>query len=647
MTDSSKWIWKSSGLDQDIYCEFSDIFDFKGEKAILKISADSTYAIYINDVFVDLGQYPDYPYYKIFDEIDVTEYCNKGKNIFSFVVWGYGNVIRHTTYYQANPALRYEIFEDNKLLNFSSEKTLSRISKAYQSGLCKNFSSHIPLTFHYNLALEDNWKKGELKDFTNSEVVDQQLQMFPRPIKKTIISRTPVKSKRLDIKDHIIYDLCREETGYICFSINSPCEQKISIAMGEHIQKGYVEWLMDCDRHFGFDYTLKKGKNVFFNPLFRVGTRYLEVVAENDLEVEYVSMFTSYYPLSKNNIFLENELDQRIYDVCVHTLECCMHEHYEDCPCREQGLYALDSRNQMLCGYYAFGEYRFPRSNLLLMSKDKREDKLLSITVPRKCELVIPSFALHYIIETYEYVLHSKDTTIINDAHQKMSDIINTFINRLSDGLLPTFTKDTQWNFYEWAKGLDGKLGQCDDYKFDTPLNCMFVLALRAMHYMNDAIGVKDEYLELADHVSENIYKRLYDSQKGYFVNSTMDEDGSELANSFAILCGAVKGEEAQKIIEILLDNNSSFTKISLSMIGFKYDALIKFNGKKHIDYILDDIRVRYKYMLDNGATTFWEYQNTDKYGDAASYCHGWSAMPIYYYNYLLGNCDDVKKYYE
>ena len=46
--------------------------------------------------------------------------------------------------------------------------------------------------------------------------------------------------------------------------------------------------------------------------------------------------------------------------------------------------------------------------------------------------------------------------------------------------------------------------------------------------------------------------------------------------------------------------------------------------------------------MLEQGATTFWE---TEK-GAAAlehtgSLCHGWSAMPIYYYDLLNG-----KKYF-
>jgi len=40
--------------------------------------------------------------------------------------------------------------------------------------------------------------------------------------------------------------------------------------------------------------------------------------------------------------------------------------------------------------------------------------------------------------------------------------------------------------------------------------------------------------------------------------------------------------------------------------------------------------------MLDRGATTFWEtIKGADDFGGAGSLCHGWSALPIYYYEIL------------
>ncbi|MBQ9941314.1 MAG: hypothetical protein IJO74_07235 [Clostridia bacterium] len=72
-------------------------------------------------------------------------------------------------------------------------------------------------------------------------------------------------------------------------------------------------------------------------------------------------------------------------------------------------------------------------------------------------------------------------------------------------------------------------------------------------------------------------------------------------------------------------------------MICFKYDALLKTDKEKYKKYILDDIRKKYKKMLGQGATSFWETENgANDFDNAGSLCHGWSSMPIYYYNILL-----------
>ena len=65
----------------------------------------------------------------------------------------------------------------------------------------------------------------------------------------------------------------------------------------------------------------------------------------------------------------------------------------------------------------------------------------------------------------------------------------------------------------------------------------------------------------------------------------------------------------------------------------FKYDALLK-TDIKHKDTVLEEIRKTYTPMLKTG--TVWE---TDKgesdFDGAGSLCHGWSAIPVYYYHKL------------
>jgi hypothetical protein len=51
-------------------------------------------------------------------------------------------------------------------------------------------------------------------------------------------------------------------------------------------------------------------------------------------------------------------------------------------------------------------------------------------------------------------------------------------------------------------------------------------------------------------------------------------------------------------------------------------------------DFILRNIDIRYQKMLEAGATTFYETELGAKYfNGAGNLCHGWSALPVYYYH--------------
>jgi hypothetical protein len=220
------------------------------------------------------------------------------------------------------------------------------------------------------------------------------LPIYERPIEKLSIAKR-IESQLVKKSAHYyLYDLGKEEVGYLTFQIKSEKPQKLVIAYGEHIVDGSVRRILN-DRDFSVEVTVKSGITEYTNYFRRLGLRYLEIWAEEELTVGYISVLPCYYPLKRVVKQFNNELWQRIYDTSVRTLELCMHDHYEDCPWREQALYTMDSRNQMLCGYYAFKEYRFARQNLYLMSKDRRKDGLLSICTPSDFDLVIPSFSLY------------------------------------------------------------------------------------------------------------------------------------------------------------------------------------------------------------------------------------------------------------
>ena len=636
MDARSGWIWLSQGECVDQYGEFYDSFDFSEGRAMLRISADSNYAAYVNGELAYSGQYPDFPHYKIYDELDLTKYCRLGKNHLAIIVWFYGK--GNMSYYPGRAALRYEIWQGERLCCHSSASTLSRQSRSYQNGRARNITSQMGFGFAYDCTREDAWMQGELAGFRESRAIAQNMPLLPRPVlgleRKAPIAETLLKNEG---NTHFLMDLGREEAGFMMLEADSAEAQDVIIAYGEHIVDGGVRRKIG-NRDFSAEIRLREGSNAYLNPFRRFGGRYLELFAERPLTLKRLTLVPVEYPVKQaENQPVMDELQKRIYDTAVRTLQLCMHEHYEDTPWREQALYAMDSRNQMLCGYYAFGEYAFARGNLLLFSKDNRRDGLLSICTPSKDDLTIPSFSLHYFTAVWEYTRYSGDLSLTREIWPKLESLMQVFIDRLENNLAPVFSESCHWNFYEWSEGLSAQLFHWDEKRFDAALNCLLSLALQAMDHLALALDRDSGYLALAEKINAAIRTQFFDEKRRIFVNSTEDDHGSELVNALAILCGASHGEEAKELAALLAQTDNGLTPATLSMRCFPYDALLKTDRARYAPWVIGDIDRRYEKMLAAGATSFWETEKGEQdFSRAGSLCHGWSAMPVYYYHLLL-----------
>lgn len=629
----SNWIWVDENQKFDTYGEFYSEFSYDNGRAIVKISVDSNYALYINGQFVDSDQYCDFPYYKVYDEIDITKFCRYGLNKIGVLVWYYGQV--NFTYYPGNAGLWYEIHGEEGLLACSNEDVLSRYSRTFKNGYLKSITMMLGLSFLYDTTKEDEWQNGGAPGFAPSVIVKQKPTLHRRRIKKLEILEPAASELIKSNQTYYLFDLQREEVGYLTLKVRSKKKQLLTICYGEHIVDGNVRRRMG-HRDFSVEVIVGEGITEYTNYFRRLGLRYLEIHSEDELEIEYATVRPCPYPLKFVDKKFENPLHQKIYDVSVRTLHLCMHEHYEDCPWREQSLYTMDSRNQMLCGYYAFDEYEFPRENLYLWSKDNRSDNLLALCAPTTYDLTIPSFTLHYFTEVYEYTLYSGDLTLAQEIFPKLQSILAVFIGRMKDGLVVNFTEKQHWKFYEWTKGLDGCIGRQEEKIAEAALNCLFSLALQNMQKICDLLNIKADYTKQAERLNTEIRKQFYDEESGLYVNDLTDSRKYELVNAWAVLCGAAKGEEAKRICEILAGEND-LAKITLSMSCFLYDALLLVDKERYKDYIIQNIEEKYKRMLDAGATAFWETELGDANEDnSGSLCHGWSAMPIYYFNLLL-----------
>lgn len=631
MLEKSAWIWAEDPAEADSYAEFYDTFFYEQGTAELEISCDSNYAVYLNGKLAAFGQYADFEHYKVADRIDLAPDCQKGENHFAVVVWYFG--AESSTYCIGKAGLIFQINGENGVLLRSGPQTACRRSRAYRSGAQKRITGQLGFSFCYDASAEDEWKNGRGTGFSPALPVKKSMQLYPRPNRKLELWDR-VESKQIERvgQKRFLFDLQQEQAGFLELELISAERQKIVIAYGEHLREGHVARRIG-ERDFSVEYICRPGKNHYMNPFRRLGCRYLEIFCEAPAEISYAGIRPTMYPLRRTDFVPSDPLDRQIYQICVRSLELCLHEHYEDCPWREQAFYTMDSRNQMLCGYIAFQEYRAARAGILLFAQDRTEDQLLSICCPKDPGFCIPSFSLHYFTAVDEYTKYSADTSLAQEVYEKLRSVLQVFLNRIQDGLVSPFTGKNYWNFYEWRTGMDGEPGVPSE--LDLLLNCLLVLALEHMVSISSALNKNGtEYSTVADRLRKSIRKAFWRPQTGLYSNFISTDLYSELGNALAVLCGASCGEEAGEIARKIMQNNAGLVPATLSMNGFVFDALLQTDRAAAQPFILSRIRSQYKKMLDCGATTAWEdEEGAAAFDGAGSLCHGWSALPVYYYH--------------
>ena len=617
--ENAKWVWLKKEPKINEYAEFTDSFNYDGGKVTLRLCAETDYIVYLNGEYLFNGQFAGYKNEKYYDEDDITPYCKVGENKLTFVVRYEG--IETFCHIVSGAGLIYSVECDGKEVTYSSKETLGRLCKDYVHNVDRLITEQLGLTSSMTARV----KAGE---FEPTAEVDISYNFKKRPIKR-IENLPSVSAKKLDVEGRKLYDIGCEECGYIYLKVKCSAPTDVKVAYGEHIVDGCVRYIIG-GRDFSFDFECAEGENCFTQYFVRAAGRYLEIFCDDTAEVLDVGMIPVLYPLTVKPHKLEG-IDKQIYDISVRTLRLCMHTHYEDCPWREQSLYVLDSRNQMLFGYYAFEETLFQRENLVFMSKGTMPDGMLEITYPAVGTPAIPFFSVNYPVAVCEYVEHTGDTTIIGEVMETMLGIMNRLYSWRDDTGLITNPPKPYWNFYEWSDGNEGRKGWGGVGTHDLIINCSFIYSAIQLEKLCK-ISVTPFPIYDIEALKSAIIKHFYKEDKGIFNNCIENEIYTVIGNTFAIMAGL--GDERTLKAIMGEDCGVDLVPATLSMLAFVYDTILAHDAENGKKFVLDDIYKNYIYMLSCGATSFWEtIKGEADFHNAGSLCHGWSAIPVYYFN--------------
>ncbi|MEI6949220.1 alpha-rhamnosidase [Paraflavisolibacter sp. H34] len=359
--------------------------------------------------------------------------------------------------------------------------------------------------------------------------------------------------------------------------------------------------------------------------------RYVNVVPENGVTFDSVSMLYEYLPVATRGSFrCSDEQINKIWDVSRYTMELNTREFFIDGIKRDRWIWSGDAYQSYLMNYYLFFDSpSVTRTLLALRGKDPVTSHINTIM----------DYTFYWFLGIYDYYQYTGDQSFIKQFYPRMQSLMDYCLSRRNkSGMMEGLAGD--WVFIDWAEGLSKK----GEVSFE---QLLFSRSLETMALCAGIAGDQQgaaKYGSLATDLKSKFLSTYWNEAKGALVHSRIDgkptDNVTRYANMFAIFFDYLNQGQKQAVkTNVLL--NDKVQKITTPYMRFyELEALCAMGEQK---YVLKEMKDYWGGMLNLGATSFWEEYNPSKKGAehyamygrpfGKSLCHAWGASPIY----LLG----------
>ncbi len=383
------------------------------------------------------------------------------------------------------------------------------------------------------------------------------------------------------------------------------------------------------------DTLIATGEEQVFVPFWYRSFRFVRVEFEDpDFELKEFTYRFYHYPLDKAGVFeCSNPRYNQMWDISRNTVLCCMHEMYVDCPYYEQQQYDMDSALEMLFTMRMSADYRMPFKSITDFSHSQLTDGMIQANYPSTRVQVIPDFTMFWILMLRDYLRYTGSTSAEIARVRSLSGTVD----RALEGFASYLTEDglvgvtPYWHYVDWVPGWEAGVPNGGFTEPITVTSLMYAAGLNAAAEMCETIGrpgTAADYRARAALVIENVKKHCYDEEVGLFRNTPHVREFSQHTTVWAILSGAVTGEEAGALMDRTFDGHVPVAVCSFSMNYYMFRAL-ELSGRYN-EYAPKQLQ-GWETMLDLHCTTWCENPDSPR-----SECHGWSSAPIYEFSAMV-----------
>ena len=369
------------------------------------------------------------------------------------------------------------------------------------------------------------------------------------------------------------------------------------------------------------------GSRRVFEPLWWRAGRYiawLVETAENPLVIEAFHLSETRYPLEMESRFSASDPRlERVIPLAVRGLQMCAHETYMDCPYYEQMMYVGDTRLEALTTYAISADDRLPRKALALFDRSRLSGGLTQARYPGRDVQVIPPFSLWWIGMLYDYALWRGDRAFVASLLPAARSVLDAFLAQVSpEGLLQALPG---WNFADWVpewpigvppEGFSGVSGVINWHLIYT-----LGLAIRLEEMAGDPWMAK-RWEDVRDRLADSARTAFWDEARGLLADDLAHAHFSEHTQCLALLSGALRDGERQRVGENLL-RDLGLTRTTIYFTHYLFET---YRVLGQTDALLDRLGLWFD-LPGLGFKTPPEMPEQTR-----SDCHAWGAHPLYHY---------------
>ena len=455
----AKPVWLPDGSQPNRYVQFLQKFTWDGDGALsLQLSCDSRARVCLNGERIGFAFYDGTDDTSWYETFDLSAAAVRGENTLEIEVWYQG--VSSNCYTAGRAYVIFAVMRgEGACAVASGAQTLCRADTAYRAG--KVPTNQTGMVWYYDQTAEPQ------RYAPAAELTTDGRRYAPRPIARQVLSgrkraavcahgyllpgdREPFESAFLSARGknvqldagadrYEIWDCGEESSGLLEIEVSSAAGCRVELGWGEHLDDLRVRSHIGS-RMFQTAVTFGAGTHCFRHDFQRIGMRYLEVhlhpLNGGTAQCLYAGVRPLDYPVTeRGEFYCSDRLHMQIYRTAIHTLRLCMHEHYEDCPWREQALYAMDSLNQAVCGYYCFGEYAFAAASLRMLARGMQADGFLELHTPGKEVVTIPYFTFMWVLGVRDYLRYSGDRELVRALWPSIRLAAQCRLRECRDGL--------------------------------------------------------------------------------------------------------------------------------------------------------------------------------------------------------------------